>query len=172
MAIKPYFLAKKERSKRHISTSGDAIHIPKKWTIVDGEHVWIDDKPINLDERIQAHKDAVDLQSILQRYQSGDKTALDRVNTMYIDAIDMPKSYAQMFERVDDMKKIFASMPLEIKNKFNNNPATFWKKSGSPEFNQILNEWRSDYLSKSAIADTQPVDVKPLVSEVIKNESE
>lgn len=162
-----YFFAKKARSSRHTSPTGSKIHVPMKWTVKDGDYVYVKDAPINLFERIQAEADAVDLQAIIQRYESGDKSALDRVNTMYFDTIDLPTSYAQMFERVEDMKQIFDTMPLEIKSRFNNNPATFWKKTGTPEFDLILNEWRSAELSKRGHIDSDPVRTVP-----IKDESE
>lgn len=162
---KTYFFTKKARSERHTSPTGDKFFVPKKWTVKDGEYVWINDTPVNLFEQIQAERDAVDLQAIIRRYESGDKDALDRVNTMYIDTIGMPKNYAEMFEQVDNMKNIFAQMPLDLKTKFNNNPATFWKKAGSPEFDSILNDWRSQFLSKTATLDEDPVKVAPLVKE-------
>ena len=164
--VTPYFLTKKSRSKRHTSPTGDEWHTPKKWTIIDGDYVYINDAPINQYEMIQAERDSVDLELILARYESGDKDALDRVTTMYIDTIDMPKSYAQMFERVEQMKDIFASMPNEIKGEFNNNAATFWKKAGSAEFDDILNRWRSNVLSKDHFVDSNPVNLS------VKTESE
>lgn len=163
--MKTNFFQKKDRSKRHTSPSGSDIHTPQMWTIKDGEYVWVDDKSINLYERIQAEAETVDLQNIIARFESGDKDALQRVDTLYFDTVNIPQNYAQMFEEVENMKHIFSTMPTAIKERFQNNPAQFWKKTGTPEFDAILNDWRSYELSKMQAIDTNPVKTAPDITE-------
>lgn len=147
----------KERVRR-TAAPGSKWHTPYRWTVKDGVQVYVPDKPINVFERIQAETDAVDLQAIMQRFESGDRSALNQVESMYMDLVDMPTNYAEMFERMEDLKTIFASMPSEVQSRFNNSPATFWKMAGTREFDDRINSWRSETLARVGRVDQFPIN--------------
>lgn len=156
------------------SPTGDGIRIKRGWIYEDGELVYKDKGLTNVYEEIQASKDSVDIHAIMQRYENGDATALDRVQGMYIDTIDLPKNYAQLYDAVSKADMVFDAMPAEIKQKYNNNAATFWKNYGAEEFDNIINNYRKETLARYGMDDLTPIktvsdDIKP-IKPTVENE--
>lgn len=78
----------------------------------DGEH--------DLYADIQSHVASTDLNMILERYFSGDPTALNRVQGTYMDVTQVPDNYHEAMAMIDNARKDFAQLPPEIKERFNN----------------------------------------------------
>ena len=64
----------------------------------------------------------------------GDTTALNRVQALYGDFTDAPKSIADAISLFDRVSADFASLPSDVKEKFDNDPTKFISSLGSPEF--------------------------------------
>lgn len=88
----------------------------------------------NLYELIQSYADSCDMALLISRYVQGDTTALNRVQALYGDFTDAPKSYADAMALFDRVSADFASLPVDIKAQFNNDPTEFVASLGSPEF--------------------------------------
>lgn len=151
------------------SPCGSGMAVSTGWSIdKTGNQVFTVKKTYSLYERIQAARDSVDLQALLKRYECGDKTALDRVQATYFDLVDMPTNYAEMFNAVSNCTSIFNDMPVDIKEKYNNNPAKFWAEAGTSKFDDVINTYRSDILVRHAMIDSNPLStsdsVKPDIS--------
>lgn len=56
---------------------------------------------------IQSHAEAVDIHVILARFQNGDVDALSRVQGAYGDFTNMPTSYAELLNRVNEGQSFF-----------------------------------------------------------------
>lgn len=70
-------------------------------------------------EKIQSHAASVDIHVILDRYRRGDLDALgDPSRSVFLDASDMPKNYAQLLNLVADGERAFMSLPVEERAKF------------------------------------------------------
>lgn len=67
---------------------------------------------------IQSHKDSVDINVLLARYQNGDPTALARVQGSYGDFTQMPKTYAELLNAMIAGEQYFNSLPVETRAKF------------------------------------------------------
>lgn len=78
----------------------------------DGEH--------DLYADIQSHAASTDLNMILERYFSGDPTALNRVQGTYMDVTQVPDNYHEAMAMIDNARKDFAQLPPEVKERFNN----------------------------------------------------
>lgn len=78
----------------------------------DGEH--------DLYADIQSHVASTDLNMILERYFSGDPTALNRVQGTYMDVTQVPDNYHEAMAMIDNARKDFAQLPPEVKERFNN----------------------------------------------------
>lgn len=144
--------------KKH-NDPGSPVREIKKWRYTeDGVPVY---KTVDYEdtyELIQAERDGVDLKKILQRYENGDESALNKVQGMYIDAVALPKNYAQLYEAVNIHNQVFDSMPTEIKEKYHNNPAEYWKAFGSVEFDETLNAYRQMIYENYGQMDPEPVN--------------
>lgn len=91
----------------------------------------VEDGVKNLYDEIQSHRESVELSALIERYKNGDTTVLDRRAGIYADTTKMPKTYAEILQTVIDGENIFASMPLEFREKFGND-FNQWFASGLP----------------------------------------
>lgn len=89
---------------------------------------------INLYDEIQSHKDSVDIHVLMQRYRNGDTEALSRAQGLYFDATVFPKTYAEALNHMADLERVFMSLPVETREKFNNSFSQFLASSGDPDF--------------------------------------
>lgn len=148
------------------SPSGDEYVVEKGWIYEDGELIYKEKGKTNLYEKIQAARDSVDLQAMLARYEAGDDTALQKVQGMYIDTVDMPKNYADLYTAVSRANEVFDSMPVEIKEEYDNNPAAYWRAFGTEEFDKTMNAYRKMVYDTYHIEDPNPVVTAPIKEEV------
>lgn len=89
---------------------------------------------MNLDEYIQSFEDSCNINVILARFANGDSTALNAQTPIYGDFTGMPKTYAEMLQKVIDGQRYFETLPIEIKQKFNNDFNQFFAESGETSF--------------------------------------
>lgn len=147
-----------EDYRREVSPVGSPMAVKTGWTVdKSGDQKFVVKSTFNLYERIQAARDSVDLQALLKRYEAGDNTALDRVQATYFDLVDMPTNYAEMYQAIQNCNDIFAGLPVDIKEAYNNNPAKFWADSGTSKFDNVINAYRSDILRSHAMLDEKPM---------------
>lgn len=93
---------------------------------------------VNLYEEIQSHKDGVDIYVLLSRYQNGDSSALSKVQGVYGDFSNVPVSFADMLNIINDGRTSFDALPVEVKARFNHSFEEFLVASNSPDFAQRL----------------------------------
>ena len=89
---------------------------------------------VNIYDEIQSHRQSVELSTLLQRYAQGDVTALNQIEGVYADVVDMPSTYAELFNRVRDAENSFNALPEDVRALFDNSPVSFWQSIGTPEF--------------------------------------
>lgn len=140
------------------TVTGEPIRVKRGWIYEDGNLVYKEKGLTNVYEEIQAQAEMTDLHAIMNRYENGDSNALNKVQGMYIDAVDLPKNYAQLYDAVSKADMVFETLPAEIKSQFNNNAAEFWKNYGQEEFDYIVNKYREDTLSRYGLKDDNPVE--------------
>lgn len=83
---------------------------------------------------IQSWKDSTDINVLLARYANGDVEALSKVQGAYGDFTQFPSTYAEMLNRVEQGKHMFASLPLEIREKYNHDFSQFIAAMDQPDF--------------------------------------
>lgn len=110
---------------------------------------------------IQSHKDSVDINTILSRYAAGDVSALHKGDMMYLDVTNMPKTYAEMYERVMQAQEMFDHLPLEVRERFDHNPAQFFASIGTPEFADIVGDVQFKDPEPEVTAPTTPAETVP-----------
>lgn len=89
---------------------------------------------VNIYDEIQSHRQSVEPSTLLQRYAQGDVTALNQIEGVYADVVDMPSTYAELFNRVRDAENSFNALPEDVRSLFDNSPVSFWQSIGTPEF--------------------------------------
>lgn len=88
----------------------------------------------NLYEFIQSHKDSVDIHKILERFERGDVAALQKVQGMFGDFSEFPKTYAELLNTVIEGEQTFNSLPLDVREKFGHSFHRWLATSGSAEW--------------------------------------
>lgn len=108
----------------------------------DGEH--------DLYADIQSHVASTDLNMILERYFSGDPTALNRVQGTYMDVTRVPDNYHEAMAMIDNARKDFAQLPPEVKERFNNDANQWIAALGTADW--------FDKMQVSGVPAEQPAD--------------
>lgn len=88
----------------------------------------------NLYESIQSYRDSTDIHVLLDRYRNGEVDVLSRVQGIYADFTEAPKTFADMLNLVNAGKEYFDSLPVAVKQQYNNNFAEFMSDFGSESF--------------------------------------
>lgn len=110
----------------------------------------------NTDDYIQSFAESTDLHVLLTRIQSGETDLLMKRPGSYGDFTKMPKTYAEMLQLQLDSARLFNSLPVDVKEKFNNDPNQFMAQSGT-----------EDWFKK--IENVLPDEVKSVVFPVVEN---
>ncbi len=110
---------------------------------------------VNIYDEIQSHRQSVELSTLLQRYAQGDATALNKIQGVYADVVDMPSTYSELFDRVRDAENSFNALPEDVRVLFDNSPVSFWQSIGTPEFASKIAELDAKAKKNSSnLADT------------------
>lgn len=88
----------------------------------------------NLYDYIQSFRDSVDIHVILKRFANGEVDVLNRVQGAYGDFTVMPRTYAELLNRVNEGRQFFESLPVETREKFNHSFEQFMASMDAPDF--------------------------------------
>lgn len=89
----------------------------------------------NVYEKIQAFKDEVDLENILRRVtDTGDVTLLNKRQGVYLDITETPKNLIDATNMLNRAEKEFMSLPVEVREKFENNFNKYLALAGTEEW--------------------------------------
>ena len=112
------------------------------------------DKPINVYERIQADFESCDINAIMRRFALGDTSALDVRQGIYADVTKMPKTFAELFDRINDCQKLFDDLDPDVKQLFNNSYEEFWYEYGSDEFYKKIDDYNDRFVDHNFDVDS------------------
>lgn len=87
---------------------------------------------------IQSYKDSVSIDYILSRFVNGDETALSRVQGIYGDFTEMPKTMAELQQRIIDAEDLFYQLPLDVRAQYNHSPSEFYAQLDSEKTKNIF----------------------------------
>ena len=105
------------------------------------------DSFINVYERIQADKDSTDINKLMERFALGDTEALDINKGFYIDARELPKDYREVFDRGIEAEQYFDSLPVELKQMFDNSYSAYFTEMGSKEFEEKYAKYNDRFVN-------------------------
>lgn len=115
---------------------------------------------IDIKKEINSYRDETDMSYILSRLMVGDDSVLNPRPPMYGDFTDLPSSYAEMLNMVIDGERYFNSLPLETRNKFDNDRGKWFASIGSETWLDKMG-----LVSRETLPTEKPVPVvKPDIS--------
>ena len=92
----------------------------------------------SISEKINAEKEFTDIAYIRHRLEMGDTSVL-RDGAVYADLYSAPKSLAESMQLQIDAERKFYELPLEVRNKFNNNFRQWMLTAGTPDWIRDMN---------------------------------
>lgn len=96
----------------------------------------------DLYEYIQSHADSVDIHKILERCAMlDDYSILNRMPAQFMDVSDMPRNLAEAHSTIQDAKNYFNSLPLEMRQEYENNFTLFLQDLGSDHFVKMCSDY-------------------------------
>lgn len=95
----------------------------------------------NIYDKIQAAKEGTLIYNILDRYQKGETDVLKKLNGQYGDFTQMPKTLAEMQQKLIDSEKMFNELPLELRKEFNHSPSEFLVAAQNGNLKKALNKF-------------------------------
>lgn len=93
---------------------------------------------IDLYGEIQSFAQSVDIHTLIKRFTNGDPTALSARQGLFADVTNMPKTYAEMLNKMISMENGFNALPVEVKAKFGNSFQQFLAESNALDFAEKL----------------------------------
>lgn len=79
----------------------------------------------NFYDYIQSHRDSVDLNVLMARYELGDSDALNKVQGFYGDASDLPSDLLGYYRLNERGEQMFSELPADVKQLFNGSYTQF-----------------------------------------------
>lgn len=118
-----------------ISQPGDPVKIQYAGEYDKNKNLVVVPKgKINLRSYINSFADSVDIHVLLARFQNGDKEALLQRAGAYIDISALPTNINEFIELSRNAENLFNTLPVEVKEKFNNNVVEFISTVGDPDW--------------------------------------
>lgn len=153
------------QGERQLSNVGSGMKDTYKMHVdEDGKRELRKSGEFNQYAEIQSYKDSVSIDYILSRFVNGDETALSRAQGIYGDFTEMPKSMAELQQRIIDAEDLFYQLPLDIRAQYNHSPSEFYAQLDSEKTKNIF---KVDDKAKEDIKAgvvTPKVDVEPPVA--------
>ena len=118
-----------------ITSSGDTEHIeyaPK--VMPDGSIELVVSGKTNIDEYINAQRETTDMAYIITQLGLGNTDVLNQKTPNYGDFTEMPKTFAEALQMKIDAEKAFYELPLDVRNKFENDFNRFFATAGTKEW--------------------------------------
>lgn len=156
------------------SFAGSGMKDDKILQVVNGKFDLVKVGQSDLYSLIQSHKDSVDIYKLLERYQSGDVSALSKVAGQFIDITDAPKTLAEAYTFVGNASQFFDKLPLKLREEYDHDPSKFIADLGSDHCSSLLKDvFKTDVAedSKSSVPEGRlPFDDFTSESEVVSDE--
>lgn len=136
-------------TKDYISESGSPYLQDYEYSLdKEGHKVLVKaDTYTDVYSRIQADKDSVDINVLMQRFALGDTEALDIKKGFYLDTRDMPKNIHEVFAMGLEAEQYFEGLPVELKEKFDNSHSVFFTEMSEENnvFMKKINEYNDRF---------------------------
>lgn len=135
-----------ENSKHFYSNPGSPIKVTYGSRIDKLGNIIVEEKgKENLYDYIQSFAESCDINNIIKKFESGDLNALNQRKGEFMDLTEMPTDYFEMVNTINEAKYKFERLPIEVKQKFDNDPNKFIATIGTGDwYLKLFNEKKND----------------------------
>lgn len=91
------------------------------------------DRKENVYDKIQADYDSTDINKLMLRFSLGETDVINQKDVFYGDVTNMPTTYAELFDRVEECKRVFDALPADLKSEFGNSYEVFFTEFNNDE---------------------------------------
>lgn len=122
--------------KEYFTNPGDALRVQYAPHVEpDGTIELIESGVENWQEYIDSFRESTEISSVVSRFvNTGDPTVLEVRKGQYGDFTCFPKTYAEALQLKIDADRMYSSLPVEVKAKFDNDANKFFALSGTEEW--------------------------------------
>lgn len=130
----------KYASKDFVTCPGDPLKVEYAPRVLpDGTIELVESGVMNLQEYIDSFRESSDISAVVTRFvNTGDPTVLDVKQGQYGDFTSFPKTYAEALQLKIDADRMYDGLPIEVKERFDNDRNKFFALSGSEEWYKNL----------------------------------
>ena len=96
----------------------------------------------NIYDKIQASKEQTLVYNILERFNAGDTSVLNKVQGMYGDFTNVPKTLAEAQQQLINAENLFMSLPLDMRKEINHSSSEFLASAASGELETRLAKFK------------------------------
>lgn len=157
----------RSHNKRFFTNPGNPLHklfAPK--VMPDGSVDLVEAGVENTDDIIQSYAESTDIRLILASVSQGDYSGLQARSGSYGDFTQVPSTFAEALQLQIDSNRLFSSLPVEIRDKFDQDPNKFFASAGSADWidklGDILPESVRDTFKPSDGLQPVPGDPNPV----------
>lgn len=113
----------------------------------------------NLDEEIQKNSVGTDINELVAKFKlSGDSTIFNQLDEgTYLDTTMFPKTMSEMINRVRSAESEFESLPIDLRQMFNNSVDEWLCSYGSDEFLNKYNKFAERFETQNIVHDHKQV---------------
>lgn len=132
------------RERKRVFSAPGSAEMPTYRPVIgdSGAIDLIQDGMINIYDQIQSHKDSCDVNLMIKRFENGDLTALGTPrDPVYMDVTDMPKTYAELYQKVIDAKNEFNALPLDLREKFDFDADKYISQMGTSAWFDVMQDY-------------------------------
>lgn len=155
------------RPEQYVAASGDRYVVEYAPKFDDqGNFELVEAGKKDMYDEIQSHALSCDIHYILARYANGETDLLSKRQGIYGDFSDFPKTYAEMFQKIEDGKNMFMQLPVEVRAKFEHNFEKWLSTYGSEDwFAKMSKESVSNVSSVGSVREVDAQDGESTLDE-------
>lgn len=129
------FLTQFRKPERFRSNLGSPIRTTYSASYDDKGRIRLEESGTeNLYDYIQSFAESCDIHVLLKRFANGETDVLSRVQGFYADVTELPQTYADMLNRLNEGEAFFKELPVDVRAKFGHSYSEFLASIGTPEF--------------------------------------
>lgn len=128
--------AKIPEFNKFVTNPGDTEQIQYASKVLpDGTVDLVESGRIDINAMINAQRDSTDIAYILQKMkETGDISALAKVEGVYGDFTEFPKTYAEILQLRIDSENSFYALDPDVRSKFDNDFNKYFASAGTEEW--------------------------------------